>query len=180
MQTNKKIIVINGNGGVGKDTLVNGLENHDIKVLNISSITPILDIFERSKETLRNCGINVNDIKKDEKLRKLFSQMKEAYDEYTSLSMNYLFQTTCDFLKSDFEVMFVHIREPENIAKFKTVVKDNLELDIKTILVVRDTKTVWHNSSDDNVSNYDYDVVFDNNADKDVKITEFAELIRSL
>ena len=59
--------------------------------------------------------------------------------------------------------MFVHIREPENIKTFKSIVKDIFNIDVKTILIVRDTNVVWNNSSDDEVANYDYDVVFDNN-----------------
>lgn len=163
---NKKIIVINGNGGVGKDTLIERLSHHGMDadtIMNISSITPIKDIFVRSTETLKNCGIDVRQIEKDSKLRKLFSDMKKAYDEYTNLSMNYLFQTVSSFLISDKTIMFVHIREPENIKTFKSIVKDIFHIDAKTILVVRDTNVVWNNSSDDEVANYEYDVVFDNN-----------------
>ena len=56
------------------------------------------------------------------------------------------------------DVMFVHIREPEEIAKFKARVPECKTLLIKSNRTERD----YGNLADDNVDNYDYDFVYRN------------------
>ena len=68
---NKAVIVINGAGGVGKDTLCDLAAKH-FKVRNISTITPI-------KELASMCGW---DGRKDDKSRKFLSDMKRLTVEY--------------------------------------------------------------------------------------------------
>ena len=58
-KANKVAVVINGAGGVGKDTLCNLAAKH-FRVLNVSSITPI-------KEIAAECGWRGE---KDDKARK--------------------------------------------------------------------------------------------------------------
>ena len=67
----KTVIVINGAGGVGKDTLCEFAEKH-FKVMNISSITPI-------KEIAKMCGWNGE---KTDKARKFLSDLKALSIEY--------------------------------------------------------------------------------------------------
>ena len=62
---NKVVIVINGAGGVGKDTLCELASLH-FKVFNVSSITPI-------KEIASMCGWSGA---KDDKSRKFLSDLK--------------------------------------------------------------------------------------------------------
>ena len=67
----KLVMVINGAGGVGKDTLCEFAMKH-FKVMNISSITPI-------KELAALAGW---DGKKDDKSRKFLSDLKQLSVEY--------------------------------------------------------------------------------------------------
>ena len=67
----KTVIVINGAGGVGKDTLCEFAEKH-FRVMNISSITPI-------KEIAAMCGWGGE---KTDKARKFLSDLKALSIEY--------------------------------------------------------------------------------------------------
>ena len=68
-----------------------------------------------------------------------------------------------EFMKDEeSKFLFLHIREPEEIDR---VVK---EFGAKTILIIRDTvKHIVSNMADENVFNYYYDFVIDNNGTKE-------------
>ena len=71
------------------------------------------------------------------------------------------FMSICEaverFEKSEDEIMFIHIREPEEIKK----VVDKFSC--KTLLIKRDgTQKIISNDSDKNVENYSYDYVINN------------------
>ena len=103
----KKIaIIINGAGGVGKDTLCDIAAKY-FKVTNVSSITPI-------KEIARNHGWNGE---KDARSRKFLSDLKRVFIDYNNLPTNYLYEQYKSFMDSDSEVYFAHIREGEEIDK---------------------------------------------------------------
>ena len=104
----KKIaMVINGAGGVGKDTLCS-MAKSAFKVNNISTITPIKHIAKR-------CGW---DGRKDDKARKFLSDLKKLCVEYNDYPTEWAYKIYLDFLNSDEDILFVHIREPEEIEKF--------------------------------------------------------------
>ena len=103
----KIAIVINGAGGVGKDTLCELCANH-FKVMNISSITPI-------KEIAKTVGWQGE---KTDKARKFLADMKKLLVEYNDYPTAWAKEKYTEFLKSEYEILFVHIREPEEISKF--------------------------------------------------------------
>lgn len=141
---------MNGNGGVGKDTLCDMAEKH-FNTRNISSITPI-------KEIAKICGW---DGTKDDKSRKLLSDLKQVLSSYNDYPTKYILSIYKEFLNSEDDILFVHIREGEEIDKFKS----GVDTPIYTILVKRSTmdSVQWGNTSDDQVENYQYDFTFDNN-----------------
>lgn len=141
---------MNGNGGVGKDTLCDMAKKH-FNTRNISSITPI-------KEIAKICGW---DGTKDDKSRKLLSDLKQVLSSYNDYPTKYILSIYKEFLDSDDDILFVHIREGEEIDKFKS----GVTTPIYTILVKRSTMDTvqWGNPSDDQVENYKYDFTFDNN-----------------
>ena len=160
----KLTIVINGMGGVGKDTLCRFAAGR-YPTRNVSSITPIKELAER-------CGWKGE---KTDRARKFLSDLKAltvAYNDYPTL---YLAGEYRAFLESDEQLMFVHIREPEEIAKFV-----NATDGAAVTLLIRggsrfDRKGVrYGNASDDGVENYPYDYVFVN--DKPLAETEGAFL----
>ena len=161
----KKVIVINGSGGVGKDTLCDLAQKH-FKVYNVSSITPI-------KEIAAQCGW---DGSKDDKARKFLSDLKALCIEYNDYPTLWAKARYDEFLSSDNEVMFLHIREPEEIAKFVAVTGG----EALTLLVrggARMTKSHYGNYSDDAVENYAYDYYFMNDKSLEEAETGFAALI---
>ena len=164
----KAVIIINGAGGVGKDTLCDLAAKH-FKVKNISSITPI-------KEIATLCGWTG---KKDDKSRKFLADLKQLTVEYNDYPTRWAEERYREFLSSDEEIMFVHIREPLEIEKFVRATGG----EAKTLLVrggARMSKTVYGNAADDSVENYDYDYYFMN--DKSIAEAEvgFVEFLRGV
>ena len=145
----KVVIIINGNGGVGKDTMC-GLAAEAFKVTNISSITPIKDIAARY-------GWNGE---KDARSRKFLADLKKVFTEYNDLPTNYLVEEYRKFLESDSELLFVHIREGQEIDKFRRQVNTPCA----ALLIRRDhlKGRSWGNEADDNVAGYAYDFRYDN------------------
>ena len=164
----KVAIVINGAGGVGKDTLCELAAKH-FKVKNISSITPI-------KEIAALCGW---DGTKDNKARKFLSDLKNLCVEYNNYPTVWAKARYDEFLSSDDDIMFVHIREPEEIAKFVAATDEKA----KTLLVrggKRMSNEKYGNISDDGVENYPYDYYFLNENTLDIAEGEFVELIEKI
>jgi cytidylate kinase len=145
----KLVIVINGAGGVGKDTLC-AFAAGSYRVRNVSSVDPI-------KAMARMGGWDGD---KSDKSRKMLSDLKMLFTQYNDLCLRYITEQYQQFLDSEEQVMFVHIREPEEIARFVAVAPER----IKTLLITNSAKErhVYQNASDDNVAQYSYDAVYDN------------------
>lgn len=161
----KITIVINGVGGCGKDTLISLLSKH-YKILNRTSIAPIVDIA-------KSCGW---DGVKTDKSRKFLSDLKKLLTDFNDTPLNYLLLEQEKFLNSENELMFVHIREPEEIKKFITVSRSKT---ITLLITPREElqNKVYGNSSDDEVANYNYDLVFNNNKPLEITEQEFLNFI---
>ena len=164
----KKIIVINGKGGSGKDTLIS---NFPELYQNVSSIDPV-------KEIALFLGW---DGEKDEKGRRFLAELKAAADHYSDYLNRYLMQAADAFLRSDKEYLFVHIRESSNIYNFKTAVLEKYpDICIKTVLV----KAIWSvnplgNKADDLVDNYPYDLIYFNQGNIEESSAKFHKAIKT-
>ena len=164
----KAVLVINGQGGVGKDALCEIAERH-FKVRNISSITPI-------KEIAKMCGW---DGTKDDRSRKFLADLKQLSVEYNDYPTLWAMAQYEDFLTTDEEVMFVHIREPEEIAKFVAATGG----EARTLLIrggERVRLSAYGNAADDLVENYYYDYYYTNDKPLDVAKEEFTSLLRDI
>lgn len=160
----KTVLIINGKGGVGKDTLINSLvDTYNIHI--VSSIDPIKDIaFQLGWD-----GI------KTPVARKFLSDLKRLSIQFNNYPTKFLIKQYWAFLDDDNDIMAVFIREPEEISKFKSLVPN-----AKSILIVRNecsTPIKWGNSSDDDVFSYNYDYYFENKLLED-SITRFHHLIQ--
>lgn len=146
---NKPIFIINGQGGAGKDEFIKCIDKY-VRVFNVSSITPV-------KSVARMLGW---DGIKTEKDRKFLSDMKNLLVEYNNLPYNYVCEKITSFKTSNcFDMMFIHIREPEEIEKIKSMYPS-----VRTIYIENDNvEPITSNDSDANVGNYEYDFVFSNN-----------------
>lgn len=145
----KLVVVINGAGGVGKDTMC-AFAAEEYKVRNISSVDPI-------KAIARMAGWDGD---KSDKSRKMLSDLKMLFTQYNDLPLRYIREQYEQFLAGDEQVMFVHIREPEEIARFVATAPGQ----IRTLLITNSNRErhVYQNASDDNVERFDYDGVYDN------------------
>lgn len=146
---NKQVFVINGSGGVGKDTFISLLD-YRVTVVNFSSV-------DKVKEVAKVIGWNGD---KTDKGRKLLHDLKALCASYNDMPFNSMKDKYKDFMNSNAHFLFLHIREPEEIKRAKN------EFNAKAILVKRSSvKHITSNSSDNNVYNYDYDIVINNDGD---------------
>lgn len=151
MDMKKKIIVINGTGGSGKDTFVEYCSKY-ARVLNFSAI-------DKVKEIAKIIGWQGT---KSEKDRKFLSDLKRLTIDYNDMPFKSICDKIAEFEHSDDEVMFIHIREPEEIDK--VVVKYG----VQTLLIKRQgLENISSNAADANVDNYDYDyTIFNTNLEE--------------
>ena len=168
MNSNKIAIVINGQGGVGKDTLCD-IAARSFKVYNVSSITPI-------KELAKGFGWQGA---KDDKSRKFLADLKALSIVYNDFPTVWAKARYEEFLTSDNQIMFLHIREPEEIAKFVKATDGKA----KTLLIrggERLRKEAYGNSADDGVENYFYDFYFTNDQPLDVTEENFITFLTNI
>lgn len=156
----KHIFIINGSGGVGKDTFVElvSTELNDIlkkfhTVVNFSSV-------DKVKEIAKEIGW---DGKKSEKDRKFLSDLKILTSDYCDMPFQSMRSKVAEFMNDEESILlFLHIREPEEITR---AVK---EFGANTILVIRNTvKHITSNMADENVFNYNYEFIIDNSGTKE-------------
>lgn len=148
-----KIFVINGNGGVGKDLFIEFVK--DIcynKVYSISSIAPIKELAKTGKWDGKT---------KDKKSRKLLSELKKLFTEFNDLPLDYML-SSLEKIEDNNNIIFFHIREPSEIEKLKSKVDG-----LFTVLIDKEDKENWDNSSDNEVYNYAYDIIIYNDSSKE-------------
>ena len=155
LENMKKLgIVINGRGGVGKDTLCD-FAAKVYRTVNVSSVDPIKKIATE----------NGWQGEKTPEARRFLAELKRVFTEYNDLPNKYCISEYCKFLQDpDKQIFFVHIREGEQIDKFMRAASCFDEAKCITILVKSNRcEGVYGNASDDMVENYKYDYTFLNN-----------------
>ena len=142
----KRIVIINGTGGSGKDTFVDFCKKY-VKVMNTSSI-------DKVKEIASLIGWDGGKTDKD---RKFLADLKHLTTEYNDMAFNDIKKSVKKFLDNDDEILFIHIREPKEIEKAKK------EFNAVTLLIKREgLENIETNDADKNVDNYSYDYVIYN------------------
>ena len=143
----KRVIIINGTGGSGKDTFVSFCSEFT-DVINISSV----DIVKEAARIL--VGWNGE---KDEKSRKLLVELKQLSIKYNDAPTKYIKKKYEEFKNSSSKYLFIHIREVKEIEKIKNL------LNAKTLLIKNPrVSLITSNESDGNVYKYHYDFVIEN------------------
>lgn len=164
----KIVIIINGKGGAGKDTVCD-ITSKFYRANIVSAITPI-------KEIAMNYGWTGE---KDKRSRKFLSDLKRAFIEYNDLPNRYLEAEYRKFEKSDSDILFVHIRENDQIDDFKRRVR----LKCVTLLVrssMIDDNSLYGNYSDDCVEEYKYDYYYTNGKPISILIPDFMNFFYTL
>jgi dephospho-CoA kinase len=155
-----KIVVINGPAGAGKDLFVTFCAQFlgTDKIKNYSTVDYV-------KAIAAQIGW---DGTKDLKNRKFLSDLKDVLTEWDDIPYRRTkieiteFQDKLNALGEEYDtngVMFIHCREPEEIARFKA------EYGAQTVLVRRESAENQEvsNHADERVFEYKYDTVVYNN-----------------
>lgn len=160
----KEVFIINGNGGVGKDTFVS-LVSELVPTVNFSSV-------DKVKEIARIIGWDGGKTEKD---RKFLSDLKLLCTDYNNMPFNSMKDKVEEFMNGDHTFLFLHIREPQEIEKAK------IAFGAKTVLVKRDSvEHITSNMADKNVFDYNYDFVVNNNGTLDELRNEAIKFINSI
>lgn len=156
-----KVVVVNGRGASGKttfETMVQKIaEARSLKVEIISTINYV-------KEVAKSIGWDGSKTPAD---RRFLSDLKDTLTRWKDLP----YKMVCDEInyfdgEGMTDIVFVDCREPEEIARF---VEDFQAL---TVLVQRGEVVLLGNHADDNVENYQYDIVIDNSRGLDELLQE--------
>lgn len=159
MTEKKRIVILNGSGGVGKDTFVECVSDCIKKGLNSKKQVWNYSSVDKVKQLAELMGW---DGTKTERNRKFLSDLKMLLTDYNDLPFNSMKDKVEEFNDVDnVSILFLHIREPQEIERAKR------EFNATTILIKRDSiPHITSNAADNGVFNYNYDVVIDNNGSK--------------
>ena len=148
----KKVYIINGKAGVGKDKFIKYVSKYAY-VVNFSSVQALKDIAAKY--------FGYNDNIKSDKDRKFLADLKALTTEYCNFSFNSVIEAYKAFKDISYtEIMFIHCREPEEIKKLQDEIPE-----AETLLIVADrrvTKTVDNNHADKDINNFEYDIIINN------------------
>ena len=151
------IYIVNGAPGAGKTTFEENVESIiGDSCYILSTITPI-------KEIAKILGW---DGTKDLKNRKFLSDLKDLLTKYNDYPFNYICkkieETKAEYYGfQEFPTFFVDCREPEEIKRLCD------KLGAKSLLIRRASaeNSETSNHADEQVLNYNYDIVIENNGD---------------
>lgn len=168
MKTRTKVVIINGAPQSGKDTfatLAQAYCNDDesANVLNLSSVEPI-------KEALEIFGWDGD---KTEDIRDLIAGIKKIWIDAQNGPTMFMMNNILEWHKTNVgedNIVFCHIREPEEIKKLVDALTgmDIMGIDVTTLLVVRNGQQVDTDRDSDNpdiIVDYDYAHIMYNDGD---------------
>lgn len=167
MYPNKLTVIVNGKGGVGKDTLCDYFCKY-YNGMSISAITP-------TKRRAKLIGWNGDKTDKD---RRYLCDLKKTFDRYEDLSMAYLRKEYDTFEDSTFNVLFVTMRDLDDIDAFVKYIRD-CGGRVCTLLIRRaSVNREFGNEADDNAEDYAYDYIFDNDNPIEISHNDFITLMK--
>lgn len=179
--TRTKVVIINGKPQSGKDTFCKYAQGYcdddeSANTLIISSVDPL-------KEMLTQLGW---DGTKTDKIRDMLMDMKQLWVQNQDGPTMFLFNNILEFHKActgEDNIVFVHIREPEEIKKLVNALTgfESMGIDVISLLVIRkggegtpNQPTETRRSDDEALINsYEYDVTINNDEDL-IKLQELA------
>lgn len=178
--TRTKVVIINGKPQSGKDTFCKYAQGYcdddeSANTLIISSVDPL-------KEMLTQLGW---DGTKTDKIRDMLMDMKQLWVQNQDGPTMFLFNNILEFHKTctgEDNIVFVHIREPEEIKKLVNALTgfESMGIDVISLLVIREGEDTPNQPaetrrSDDEalINSYEYDVTINNDEDL-IKLQELA------
>lgn len=167
----KKIFIINGSGGAGKDTFVS-MVGKLVKTVNYSSV----EYVRRAASIIGYDGHS-----KDDKSRKFLSDLKILSANYNDHPYQMLVATINEFydVADEHMFLFLHVREPEEIIRLKEEFPEIITVLIKN----KNVEEIATNMADANVDDYNYNIVIHNDdglLELNQKAQNFTELFGAL
>lgn len=172
------IIIINGHGGAGKDQFINYFKEFAgaSYVLNISTVDYI-------KRVALDLGWNYD---KDDLSRRYLSELKDMATYWGDIPYWDVTHKTTTFYQ-DLEgygvehrgFVFIHCREPNEIKRLCNAFDNRFKT--LALLIRRPTDKIYGNHADDEVENYKYDYIINNDSNLDDlkhKAEEFYNIIK--
>lgn len=151
-----KILCINGQGGVGKDSFVYFCGNESEGIFNFSMVSGI-----KSMAQIAGCWNGGKELKD----RKFLSDLKDLFDDYCDYSfnhvlsnINYVLNRWKEEVNNDDIICFIHAREPKDLKRWCE------DYGARAVLIRRpEAEGQYGNHADDQVFNFDYDYCIWNN-----------------
>jgi len=143
----KHVLIINGSGGVGKDTFVDMLNKY-MRVTRCSAV-----------DTIKECAVLLGwNGEKNEKTRKFLSDLKKLAVDCFDEPFKHMSIAVENFRESrKNNILCLFIREPEEIERAKDA------FGAITVLVTnKNIEPILSNESDANVAKFEYDVTIEN------------------
>lgn len=155
MEKKKTVIIINGTGGAGKDTLCDMAAKH-WGASSVSYADPL-------KECAACCGYTGE---KTDAWRESLSQLDTLLTKY-GMPLAYIWQKVLEFVEDgQKDVLFIHCRRPANIEAIKEKIAGSNHgfLHTYTLLVQPHpgAQRAFSNESDASVYKYSYDFTYNN------------------
>lgn len=164
---NHHLIVVNGYARSGKDTAVKFIRDdayhRQMLTGSVSSIDPIADM-------LRGAGILFDRHDLKPKDRDLLAEVGSAVEKHSFFRTDYVIHRAREFFLSAQDraaLMFVHMREPENIKRVRTL-SDQAGWSFNTVFVSRPgIERITSNVADTSVEQMSYDMTLHNDGTLD-------------
>lgn len=145
-----KVFIVNGQGGAGKDTFERFVQ--EVCMMRYIRFTK-MSMIDMIKDIATSIGW---DGSKDMRDRLFLSRLKDLLAEYNDSPYQVIKSRILMEQEAGTKVLFIDARERSDIER---LVKD---FNATTILVKRGEPIRYGNHADDNVFNYDYDIIVDN------------------
>jgi|GEM_PF-1030037 len=145
------IIIINGAGGSGKDTFVDFCQSHHNATHNLSMINYI-------KQAAKALGWDGGKADADRQFLSDLRQLSESYNDHTFKSITTWIDRRIEEGLGWDELIFIHCREPHNIARLKNHFRHNCS----TLLIERHDHETPNCDADQMVRGFNYDEVVHN------------------
>lgn len=170
------VVLVSGAGGNGKDTFIDCVNKH-LAVENISSIDEIKNMAASLITlTADNRFETVNGVKemtdKTDRYREFLHELKMAWSKFNSGPNNYMLQQINHILtmhedeREKFDVIFVHVREADEIIALKSNIERFLGIGCVTLCITgRVDPSEYQNECDKNIDEYKFDVTINNAGD---------------
>lgn len=158
MEGQKLVIIINGKGGSGKDTICDILNKH-YHTKRISTITKVKQVARlmfgwKGEKSLKG--------------RKFLSDLKDLWTDYNDGPFIYAINEFQKFAEKPVaaynEILIIHVREPSEIKKIKDRIDFIGTVPCVTLLIKspRTENVEYGNEADDLVNKYPYDFRYAN------------------